>query len=238
SSLLAIFITWAISGCVRDEFDGPVPPEGETAEVNISVAVPGIPPANGSRALNPAGESAVNDIIVLVFEGDNYKYRADGHTIVSTSDENIKNFNVTLQTGTCDLWILANCKSVIDAYTIPPNATKATFRNNLLLDVAGKWNTASTGFTPLPMWGEKTGVNVTPHLTLKGNDRVTLLRAVAKVDVTIDRGAVPEADFTLNGVSLYHWSNRGQLIPDASAFGSDPTMVQRISGNTRLTDAG
>lgn len=179
-------------------------------------------------------EYHVEDVVVLVFDGSgNFLQRADARTVQSTTEENVKRFNIKLKTGQCDLWLLANCKSIVDGYTFPANATKTIIRENLLLQVAGKWDTSVTGFTPLPMWGERTGLNVTPGLSLVGAaNSIQLVRSVVKVDVTIDRTVIPESDFTMQALNFHNWSNRSRVIPDDAAFGTDKTVVERISGGT------
>ncbi|MCD7932015.1 MAG: fimbrial protein [Tannerellaceae bacterium] len=164
--LLTAALQWS---CIEDEIDT-YTNTGTSTRVNIEVTIPGNPSAPQSRALTPTTENHIQDITVLVFSpGGTFKHRADVTGIQSTAQENIKQFSVLLPGGQSDLWILANSKDMLDAYTIPANATKDMLRQNLLLKTTGTWNTASTGFTPLPMWGEKTGVNVTPGLTLTGS---------------------------------------------------------------------
>ncbi|MCD7970087.1 MAG: FimB/Mfa2 family fimbrial subunit [Alistipes sp.] len=230
---LTVLLTWS---CIKDNAELSPDIDGST-QVSIDVLVPGTDYGNRTRALTGAGENHVDDITVLVFDGNGgFRYRADARTVQPTGQDNIKRFSVTLKTGQCDIWVLANCKDLIDAYSIPSNATKVSLRQNLLLEINGKWNTSQASFDPLPMWGERTGLNVTPDLSLTGaGNRIPLIRAVAKVDVTIDRAVVPTADFSMQEIRFYHWSNKGQIIPDETVLSSDKTKVTAISGNTAKT---
>ncbi len=235
---LAAVIALLHWSCVRD--DNEIRSENDDyTRIAMDVLVPGSGYGAKSRALTGAGENHVEELTVLVFDaGGAFRYRADAQTVESTVEDNVKRFTVNLKTGQCDIWILANCKDIIEAYTIPGNATKASLRQNLLLELNAKWNTTYAGFVPLPMWGERTGLNVTPDLSLTGTgNRIPLIRAVAKVEVTIDRTTVPAADFTMEGMRFYHWSNRGQLVPDEAVLSSDKTKVTAISGNTGTTAA-
>ncbi|MCD8173211.1 MAG: fimbrial protein [Alistipes sp.] len=227
---LAFICQWS---CVREDCD--ITPDGEgTAEVSIEIRIPGKPFQADTRALTQADETHVEDVVILVFDNSgDFLQRADARTVETIPEESIKRFNIKLKTGQCDIWIFANCKDIIDAYTFPANATKSIIRENLLLRVAGKWNTSSTGFTPLPMWGERTGLNVTPGLSLVGAaNRIQLVRSVVKVDLTIDRTAIPESDFTMQALNLHNWSAQSRIVPDEAAFGTDKTVVERISGGT------
>lgn len=75
---------------------------------------------------------------------------------------------------------------------------------------------------PLPLWGEiadvkfpKMGQSTTPSYAS------SLLRAVARVDVTVDSSITPE-DFELVSVSMVNGANSMMLLPDSSSLEPDP----------------
>ncbi|MCD7901977.1 MAG: fimbrial protein [Bacteroides sp.] len=225
-----LFVNALLQSCA-DEYSKIEVPKQES-ETMIQVKLPGTSSTNATRGLSDENENHLADLIVLVFDRDgNYLYKSEARLTEETSGSNVRTCYVSLKKGECDLMLLANCKSILNSFTIPSGATKETFRSGLSVSLSGKWNTGSN-YTPLPMWGERNGVTIIPNMSMKDEQAVSLIRAIAKVDVTIDRSLVPAETLVLKSILFYHGASSSHIIPDEDVWEAATLKVTGISSGS------
>lgn len=87
---------------------------------------------------------------------------------------------------------------------------KNALLKQLVFENAGSWKvTSSTDFTPFPMWGETTPLQIKNETkTISG---INLLRAIARVDIVL--GEEAQKNFKLTDVYIYNTKTRGYVVP-------------------------
>lgn len=250
-----MFILWGAvllaGSCIKEDMK-PAVPEGET-EVTIAISVPG-PVAAATRGLTATEEDRVGTIELLVFDtSDKFLYVSNARDI--TADNNVRNFQAVLKTGTVKITMLANCREIInDIYPtgIPEGTARQTVIDALVLSAsAAGWITdpADPEYRDIPMWGDVPGTVTidltTTSLQTGGTNIFDIHRMVAKVDVTT---SLDPSAFTLTSVRLYYYTDKGSLIPGTAydpsnpspylPYGTAKTKGPLVYDGTKLTDTG
>ncbi len=236
SSLLrALFLTVLVGtlwACTNKDID--IPTTGITGSdestVAFTVKIPsgGIPKLSTptTYALSADDENEVNHIAVLLFETNGkYTYQpiyVSGSKI--TGDGQEKTFTVNVPEGTYDMVMLANAnQSLSSVLSTIKGQDKATVLNKLIVTNNDKWNadSSSTGYVPIPMWGEAR-VEAVNGTTV--NVDFSLVRMLAKIDVALTSSAAKDV-FNLQSVRLYNYNNQGQIVPTSTNWSSSTLEV-------------
>jgi hypothetical protein len=109
---------------------------------------------------------------------------------------------------------------IANAHGAIPNAAvstpKETLLSGIVFSMGGNWPAEnSTIFTPFPMWGESSLLELTGNVTSL-SERIYMLRMVARVDIRVDDG-LQKNDFELHEVYLYNRYGRGRVVPHTDA---------------------
>ncbi|MCD7901972.1 MAG: FimB/Mfa2 family fimbrial subunit [Bacteroides sp.] len=225
-----LFLNTLFQSCADEYIKTDVPQQD--SEIMIQVKLPGTSSLEDTRGLTDQNENHLADLMVLAFDvNGNYLYKSEARLTEEGYGGNVRTCYVSLKKGECDLMFLANCKSILNSFTIPADATKDTFRNGLPVSLSGKWN-AGSNYTPLPMWGEKNEVTILPNISFKDEEAVYLIRAIAKVDVTIDRDLVPTENLQLKSILFYHGASSSHIIPDEAVWDGVNHKVTGISSGS------
>lgn len=236
--------------CIKEDTK-PESSDGET-EVTIAISVPG-PVAAATRGLTATDEDRVSTIELLVFDtSDNFLYVSNARDI--TADNDVRNFQAVLKTGTVKITLLANCRDIINRHYpsgIPEGTPRQTVVDALTLTAGTGWrtDTGDAEYRDIPMWGEIPGT-VTIDLTTTslqsgGTNVFDIHRMVAKVDVTT---SLDPTLFKLTSVRLYYYTDKGSLIPGTGYDPTDPapylpagaakTRGPQVFEAAALTDTG
>lgn len=226
----------ALIGC-RDDYEEDHLSASKNGKVQVpfNISMPAQLPK--TYALNENDENEVKTIDILAFKVNGneetfaYRAQAEQGSIVDDGVNNKKKFIVTLfkdGTQAYRFVALANAKDELDntfAGGIVVGTSKSAIMEQLQLTGINKWNVnnGTTGYLPIPMWGET--VN---NIVIQDNTTITdlkLLRMVAKINVKIDSSII-ESSFALSSVSLYNYYTAGRIVPDAANLvsGSNSTV--------------
>jgi hypothetical protein len=194
-TMLAIFSGACV---VNVEERVPAPVAGERL-VTLALVVPG-PPA--SRGLDDDDEDEIKTIDVLLFttDDDYFYYRAIG----DIDPVSKKNFTVKLPGGPWNVVVLANARGALDnpvyayksllspAAPAATNVSRANVLDGLVLQLQDKTEKWPEGnFEGIPMWGY---CNLTINAsTGSPAASISLTRAIARVNVSVDNDDDPEA---------------------------------------------
>ena len=224
-----IFLIFFSSAC-RDTEDVPVGNINDM-EMLFSVIVPG---SSGLKSsMDEEDEDDVQSIEILLFDTDGkYTYQPLYSNVINTNptDSKIKTFTVKIPEGTYNIVILANARqNLANALSsISEGEAKSSVLEKLLLANSGKWNTdpASTGYVPIPMWGEITSLTV--NSSTPANNPVNLVRMVSKIDVALTHTDAT-SKFTLESIRLYNYNDKGRIAPAASNWNALQSKVTAAS---------
>lgn len=215
-ALTLILVMGLLCSCSEDRESYDVSNNKEKL-VSFSVRVPGSG-APKTYALTENDENEVKNIVILLFDADGkYTYQPVYNNKITTdqSDSRLKTFTAKIPDGTYKhMVILANANTIVgDVLSgISVGESKADVLNKLLLSNSGRWNSkpGSNGYISIPMWGEIS--NITVNSSLSGDNSVSLVRMIAKIDVSL--GTAGQSKFKLKSVRLYNFNNKGQVAPN------------------------
>jgi len=193
-----------LTACTDSTIGYPSPGEdagGDQVTVQLSISTPGN--AGTRQTRSTAGvEDVINDVSVLVFEDDIYKYHARG-TITGPGSPTVFTAELIVTPLPVRLYIVANAGEFLE--NLPPaGGIESDIRGALVRQC-----TAADFDTEIPMFGTV----ALPSGLQKGTTSigpVKLLRAVAAMDVTLDDAV---ANFRLASLEAFRSSDRMQLIP-------------------------
>ncbi|MCD8072835.1 MAG: fimbrial protein, partial [Alistipes sp.] len=228
--MLAVII--AMFSCTRDA-DVILPTAPDTAQVTLSIQVPGLPGKESdgetdTRAM-PADEATISEVEVLLFQasGGNFIASYTGTDLkIDPGDASKRTFTLKLEPGTYDLMVLANSSAIIGSAGLTADMTRAEVSENLLLAQSGKWDIAGSAL--FPFWGQLLNATIPKGNATLGD--ISLSRAVAKIDMVMS--AAVKAEFTLQTVSVYHWQSQMALIPDAGTMQGDEVIEATQTGSS------
>ncbi|MCC8088686.1 MAG: hypothetical protein LIO79_05415 [Rikenellaceae bacterium] len=214
----------ATASCTKDTTVTDSAKGTDEAWVKLSIHTPSSSVPKGTKSEAMAEESAVERIklVVLQLSGSQYRYRymVDGQQIIqSSSDSQTTNFNALLTSSDVPLKILlaANYNDAFDSDSFAEDMTEDAVKR-LLVDsfesnIEGK----------LPLYGE---IDL-PYLKAdqSNNFAVTMLRAVARVDVINAITTDTSGDFRLKSVHIYRANDQYAIVPDDSAMQTEGKMT-------------
>lgn len=269
---------------------GIVRPDGT---LTLSVQVPGARTSNISTyadgIMDEWEECEIRTVDVLVFSADNssssgipvnaFLYHEQGVNIQDGADATVRNFDMKIRQTTDPssvyLMILANVSDVVETAIangdiVAESTSRDEVMEMLLFDLpvdetteqqGGKWLVKPGRYTLFPMWGLSETIDLT--LSVISVDPVTLLRAVAKVDIGLDfqtdangnEVAQGLSNFYLEEFHLYnalnqlyiapapgHYNATGKFVTDpsipATASTFDPNVAISYSRRSYRGDAG
>lgn len=190
----------------------------EDVGVRLNIRMPSSAVVVHSRASQTAVETAIADLKVMVFTdtgGTNdfrYQYMADAYQLNRQEDLTTTcMLRITSSSVPLKLYVLANSGDAFTAFTPTQGMSEMEVKKAI------KMAFTDNGLNQyLPMYGEVS----LPYLDAGTNNNlyVTLLRAIARVDVKIDLiSGSPR--FTLRQVYVYRTKDMIQVIPDSLAAG-------------------
>jgi hypothetical protein len=223
-------IALSLAACVRDLDDkkaGKILNDDEMALVTLSLSTPATRAAEGSETENRVD---VVDVFLFTADDDKLYYRASGVDITDDGSANkiTKTFTVRLPFNPLDasddpipyrVVVLANARAQIThapaTISPAPSATRQTFLNGLAIPVptSGGGRLAS----PFPMWGYAAANLVITESSPAPFLSINLTRAVARVDVSVDKSKV--VNFALTSARLYNYSVSGYIAPEVDGSG-------------------
>ena len=163
-------------------------------------------PYSGKEVRSKAGndrETEIDEIQLLVFEEGGYKYRVPGISITNSGTTTSFSARLLATDKTLDLYIVANATAAVLANEPQVGDTENEVRTKLQLGFPLGGN-----FTTLPMSGHYrlvSGLDANYRHEISG---VSMLRAVARVDVLV--GGI--TNFELTSIQAYRVNSRIQLI--------------------------
>lgn len=204
----------------------------ETKEVTFSVKIPGASLPK-TKSLTENNENEVRSIEVLLFDNNGeYTYQPIYSNVINTDEDdiNIKTFTIKVPEGTYNMLIFANARVAISGIisSIEEGDSKTSVLDKLVISNNGKWNTdpVSTGYTPIPMFGEIPSITV--NAGLSNNTPVNLVRMVSKIDVALTNTDATD-NFTLESIRLYNYNNKGYIAPVSSNWDQAQSIVTDAS---------
>ena len=163
-------------------------------------------PYSGKEVRSKAGndrETEIDESQLLVFEEGGYKYRVPGISITNSGTTTSFSARLLATDKTLDLYIVANATAAVLANEPQVGDTENEVRTKLQLGFPLGGN-----FTTLPMSGHYrlvSGLDANYRQEISG---VSMLRAVARVDVLV--GGI--TNFELTSIQAYRVNSRIQLI--------------------------
>lgn len=269
--VFSIICLVVLAGCNQDDMvRGTVTEPGKPDEdglvlVKFRVTVPG-PSLPQSRAMTEANEYAIETIDLLLFSGSTLFAHSTGEDVAQDdSDSKIYTFKSYIEKEDIgggrqfQAVVLANLRSEINALITDGVLTEGVEKEELLgqiqfdLPQTGWMSISGTNFRHLPMWGESR-VETIPAQAPVGDawDDITLLRAVARVDVgvnytsdAINSRAEGLDNFTLKEVWVYNVNRKGAAVPGEGTYNATlkrvttPTIPEGMAAPyARLVMAG
>ncbi len=260
SVLLAGCVAHPFEETLEGEDDtGTVRPDGT---LTLSLQVPGARTSNVSTyadIMDEWEECQISTVDVLVFNADGssssgiplnaFLYHEQGVNIQDGADATIRNFDMKIRQTTDPssvyLMILANVSDVVEAAIangdiVAETTSRDEVMRMLLFDLpvdetttqeGGKWLVKPGRYTLFPMWGLSETIDLT--LSVISVDPVTLLRAVAKVDIGLDFQTDANGDEVAQGLSnfyleefyLYNALNQLYIAPDPDHYDATGKVV-------------
>lgn len=195
-------------------------------DINFSLTLPKSS-QSVTRALGVGDENQVTSVDILLFDSNGkFTYRPIHVSSIQSDPNNsdIKTFQARIPSGTFDLVILANSEEELHrmANTIAQGDTKESVLGKLIVTNSGKWNNdpSVAGYRRIPMFGEISSLTV--GATTPANNPVTLVRMLAKIDVTL---ASSITNFQLKSIRLYHANTQGFMVPESNNWVSAQNSV-------------
>ncbi len=263
SVLLAGCVAHPFEETLEDD-TGTVRPDGT---LTLSLQVPGARTSNVSTyadgIMDEWEECEIRTVDVLVFSADNssssgipvnaFLYHEQGVNIQDGADATVRNFDMKIRQTTDPssvyLMILANVSDVVETAIangdiVAETTSRDQVMEMLLFDLpvdetteqqGGKWLVKPGRYTLFPMWGLSETIDLT--LSVISVDPVTLLRAVAKVDIGLDfqtdangnEVAQGLSNFYLEEFHLYNALNQLYIAPDPNNYDATGKFVTRPS---------
>ncbi len=236
--------------CTRGQGPEIITPDTPDGERSVTLTVQ-LPQAGGvpTYVLTEIDENAIETIDVLVFDADPvnqgkwlYAYTAQGNSITARSGyahQEVKDFRATLQQSDAvqQLVVLANVRAELEALNAARGMEKQGLLKTLLCTNTASWSARNgdNTFRPFPMWGE-ISATIDAHTTQVPD--LKLLRAVARIDVSLGAAVQNANNFILNEIYIYNAKNKACVVPDpANVSGSKVTAVSLPEGSINNASA-
>ncbi len=209
---------------------------GDPASVTLTIRTPSsVLPKKSLRATTGTdAENSIDRIKVLVFSQQGstyfYDYMVDGQEITPNSGTNTTTFTALLTASDQPLKLIL-VGNYNDAF-LHHGPTRGQSEEEVRTALADTFQEVLT--EDLPMYGE---AELTQLKTDQYNNiAITMLRAVARVEVVDDIDTQFSAPFSMQEVYIFRPNNALRLIPDASAMsgaGTPVTVASIPSGSAR-----
>lgn len=217
--IVALLPTLIPAGCMQDN-DAPAPDSNAKTAV-IEITVPGFATPATRSIEDDRGEAAVHTLDLLIFDRSvparliRHVKVADFNRQGSAPDYKIEYpLNLSKDDNAGSIVAIANASQVVDA-ALPPNP--AGLQKQVLLEAlkftsspdaqgAYKWNVATPGYTPVPMYGEA-AVN---DISAGSRISLTMIRMLARIDLETRVG---RSTFDLQEVYLVNYHTQGYIAP-------------------------
>ncbi|MCD8174098.1 MAG: hypothetical protein LUD76_11720 [Alistipes sp.] len=220
---LGLAVVAGLVSCNKDDTTEPLQLEPGSALVKLSIHTPSSSVPKATRSVADEDEGAVLRIKLAVLElsGGTYRYRymVDGQQIVQgAADSQITTFNALLTSSDVPLKIVlvANYNDAFESGEIVEDMAESNFKEWLIdsfsSDIEGE----------LPLYGE---ISLTQLKADQPNSfSVTMLRAVARVDVNNNIDPEFSDNFRMESVYIYRANDRYNIIPSTSALQTEGKM--------------
>lgn len=245
--LTGFFLLVFLLGCSDENGWSPIN-KGEEVILTLNLRVPGISnPA--TYALTGQDENKLETIDIFVFKEDGANETFLYQTHATDIDNNNKKFRAQLQKSTGSdkhrIVLVANARDAVDA--VKADFTVGMHKDEVLEKITFEtdkvWNTtSSTNFTPLPMWGE-TSVAQAITASTSSLGTISLMRAVARIDVGLDMNSSDEPQgfgdrFMMEDVKVYNANNISAIAPkETNITAGIATLPTLVSGRQLVTPA-
>ena len=213
-----------LSGCVQEEFDTMPSTTGKGVAFSLTVPDVGIPSVS-SRTMAGTGtdskEDEVKTVDVLVFDVSQtpavFLERVEGTGITQNwaGGDAMVNFSAVLSptTALTCIVVVANkpLSSIASGFT-KGSTTKVEVMEALTHTLTGKWpadGSTAGGYTPIPMYGEKTVTKIEPSMNpITG---IGMKRMLARIDIR--NSTLTSNNFTVEEVYLANYNTAGYVAP-------------------------
>jgi len=246
---LFILTLFVASSCLREPFDTNVPVVTNDNEptVKFKLALPFAAPSQGMvrQSIGTEEENTIKTLDVLAFKVENgietFQYCVGAAKVSDNEGASIQEFSAKLHAEEYRqrFVFITNAHSKIEALieSHPEgwiDKEKEAMLKNLTFDLNSndRWNAISAAnYTALPMWGESEPVIVTETTTGISNERIRMLRMIAKIEVQLDESV--KNNFKLKGVYVYNTNTSGRIVPrpntSTDIFVDDDKVAQKAS---------
>ncbi|WP_456088614.1 hypothetical protein [Parabacteroides sp.] len=202
---ISILIVSLLLLSCNDETEIPAGNGVDGVTMRLVITVPSSALYSGTKAAigQPAHESLISEIQVLVFEDRKYRYRVPGISISSNPSQTTFAALLESTRSPVELLILANANEAVVSNELSPGDSKEAVKKKVNLE----FDNLVSNF---PMYGEyefPSGLPATGKQEITG---IKMLRSIARVDVM----ATEVANFKLAGVKAYRANHSLQVIPD------------------------
>lgn len=231
-AVLCVMATSCVTDGVMDDDIKNIPGEPiKGGKINFALTFPETSPTRGidGEADDSANERTINDVQIYTFVGDLFVEQVK-YVLIGGVNGEITRFvegklSGTYDTGTSmDFIVITNVENKgVRNVKMNPGDSKTDLYRQLIFSY-GKTADRSTN---LPMWGEGTIESIQSGKNNMGE--LTLKRAVAKVNVTVNDGK-GITDFVITEVQVHNYNtqgysapikNDGPSIPDSSTLSTD-----------------
>ncbi|MDR0333361.1 MAG: hypothetical protein LBI15_07825 [Dysgonamonadaceae bacterium] len=214
-AFILIIFSLLLSSCIDESFVDERENGSNNGMVAFAMRLPSV--ARSTGGLTEAHENEIQNIQVLLFNNETY-LRTVSVTNIETdgTDPALRKFTISILEGTYNMTVLANAKEVVESANLSFGITKEAVLNRLTLSSNEAWNNApgTSGYKPIPMSGEVTGVTVKKGTNDQINN-VALHRMLAKIDVSL-ASTITNNVFELTSVYVYNYNNMGFVAPNAA----------------------
>lgn len=230
--LLALLALIGFTGCVQEEFESTPPQTGNGIRFTLTVPDVDIPSVS-SRTMTGTGaakkEDEIKTVDVLVFDTSKTPavflewVSGTGVTQDLENDNSTVNFSAVLSPTTAStcIVVVANKElgDIVSGFT-KGVTTKVAAMEVMVHSRTDKWTadgSTTTGYTLIPMYGEKEIAKITPSMNpITG---INMKRMLARIDI---RNSA--LNFTVEEVYLANYSTIGYIAPawDANGMVIDP----------------
>lgn len=204
--VLLLLGSFAFVGCTDDRIDGL--PNSDSKEMDLQfrvVTAKSTLPKMQLKSGQLAYESHVENIQVLVFENDKYKYRTTGVNIATDEVTNEITFKARLKSSTqpTSLCIVANAIEDIEANEPLVDESSASVKKR----IGGSFPSPHLYFRMWASYDSAAGIATDKENTITN---IKLMRAMARVDI-VNANAAP---FELSTIQTFNVANKIQTIPN------------------------
>ncbi|MCC8089029.1 MAG: FimB/Mfa2 family fimbrial subunit [Rikenellaceae bacterium] len=219
----------SLASCTKEDLPSRGTDLYDEAEIRLTVTAPGSSLPRTTNRSSVDMEFKISDIRILVFgESDGeykFKYMVEGEQIQPDDSNPLRtNFTAKLKTSEdpIKLLLVANSEDSFASHHPALNENESDIRRRLTKEFTG------ADLNLIPMFGEMVLTSLDAVQT--NNFQISMLRALARVDVVVDLDQGTSRNFVINEVFIYRSNDCMQVIPDSEAMsGSEILRVDSPS---------